>query len=219
MNFLGEKLNFKIFLDFLTFFLDHQIKGIDFTLGDGNTEVYFACSLVFKGETLILGGKRNYNQVSFRWQWCWWLNDGETLRCWWQYHYVDDIFRCINDFFNIWNGHQHYNSVTKMHKLSPTQIGLQRLSVTIDVTEPSVFCDHFIFFFDRLAKWNLVDWNEMKKICHSTRIYMHKFIVAFIISNVASIKNPPKLHSFVVINNVSRECLFVTDSYICHQHQ
>ena len=45
----------------------------------------------------------------------------------------------------------------------------------------------------------------MKKICHSTRIYMHKFIVAFIISNVASIKNPPKLHSFVVINNVSRK--------------
>ena len=46
-------------------FLDHQIKGIDLTIGD-NTETYFACSMVFKGETFILGGKRIYNQVSFQ---------------------------------------------------------------------------------------------------------------------------------------------------------
>ena len=46
-------------------FLDHQIKGIDFNLGDG-TEAYFACSTVFQGETLVLGGKREFNQVSFQ---------------------------------------------------------------------------------------------------------------------------------------------------------
>ena len=120
MNFLGEKLNFKIFLGFLQFFWDHQIKGIDFTLGDGNTEVYFACSLVFKGETLILGGKRNYNQVSFRWQWCWWLNDGETLRCWWQLCWWLFSLLLISSINEM--GHQHSNSVTKIQKLSPTQM-------------------------------------------------------------------------------------------------
>ena len=44
-------------------FLDHQIKSNDFILGDG-TETYFACSTVFQGETLVLGGKREYNQFS-----------------------------------------------------------------------------------------------------------------------------------------------------------
>ena len=44
-------------------FLDHEIKGIDFNLGDG-TEAYFACTTVFEGETLVLGGKREYNQFS-----------------------------------------------------------------------------------------------------------------------------------------------------------
>ena len=43
--------------------LDHEIKDIDFNLGDG-TEAYFACTTVFEGETLVLGGKREYNQFS-----------------------------------------------------------------------------------------------------------------------------------------------------------
>lgn len=209
-----RNLILKFFLVF-TIFWDHQIKGIDFTLGDGNTEVYFACSLVFKGETLILGGKRNYNQVSFRWQWCWWLNDGEILRCWWQY---------VGDFFHCWSFLQYTKLVTNIPTQSPRSKNCHQHKWS-----PTSHCHHrciraFSFlwsflFFDRSVKWNLVDWNEMKKIYHSTRIYMHKSIVAFIISNVASIKNPPKLHSFVAINNVSRECLFVTDSYICHHNQ
>ena len=67
LNFLGnnsrknEKTPSKPF--FLTQFLDHQIKGIDFNLGDG-TEAYFACKMVFQGEQLVLGGKREYNQFS-----------------------------------------------------------------------------------------------------------------------------------------------------------
>ena len=79
MNFLGKKLNFEIAVDslsplkhvfsykkyqiYLRKFLDHQIKGIDFNLDDG-TEAYFACTTVFEGETLVLGGKREYNQFS-----------------------------------------------------------------------------------------------------------------------------------------------------------
>ena len=73
MNFLGKKLSFddqnlifflgQILLKII--FLDDKIKGVDFTIDD-STETYFACSLVFKGETLILGGKRKYNQVSFQ---------------------------------------------------------------------------------------------------------------------------------------------------------
>ena len=106
---------------------------------DDATEAYFACSLVFKGETLILGGKRKYNQVSFK------------------------IFLTI-------------------------------------------------FIFNSSANLNLADWNQ-KKICHSQRIYMHKYIAAFIISNVASTKKQPKLHLFAVINNVSRKrsAIFVTN--------
>ena len=41
------------------------MKQINFTLGLG-TETYFACSLVFNGETLVLGGKNEYNQVQFQ---------------------------------------------------------------------------------------------------------------------------------------------------------
>ena len=79
MNFLGKKLNLEIAVDslsplkhdfsyekyqiYLRKFLDHQIKGIDFNLDDG-TEAYFACTTVFEGETLVLGGKREYNQFS-----------------------------------------------------------------------------------------------------------------------------------------------------------
>ena len=70
MNFLGKKLDFivaQFFLEkykiYLHKFLDHEIKGIDFNLGDG-TEAYFACTTVFEGETLVLGGKREYNQFS-----------------------------------------------------------------------------------------------------------------------------------------------------------
>ena len=39
------------------------MKGINFTLGQ-ETEAYFACSLVYNGETLLLGGKKEHNQVS-----------------------------------------------------------------------------------------------------------------------------------------------------------
>ena len=73
MNFLGKKLSFddqnlifflgQILLKII--FLDDKIKGVDFTIDD-STEAYFACSIVFKGETLVLGGKRKYNQVSFQ---------------------------------------------------------------------------------------------------------------------------------------------------------
>ena len=67
MNFLGKNFNFRkkdaVENIFFTQFLDHQIKGIDFNLGDG-TESYFACTMVFQGEQLVLGGKREYNQFS-----------------------------------------------------------------------------------------------------------------------------------------------------------
>ena len=46
------------------FFSDFEMKQINFTLGPG-TEAYFACSLVLNGETLVLGGKKQYNQVRF----------------------------------------------------------------------------------------------------------------------------------------------------------
>ena len=39
------------------------MSEINFTL-DVGTEAYFACSLIYMGETLILGGKKEYNQVS-----------------------------------------------------------------------------------------------------------------------------------------------------------
>ena len=38
------------------------MKGINFTLGMG-TETYHACSAIFKGETFIFGGMREFNQV------------------------------------------------------------------------------------------------------------------------------------------------------------
>ena len=41
---------------------DNKIEKINFKLGAG-TEVYHACSIVFKGETLVLGGKTQPNQV------------------------------------------------------------------------------------------------------------------------------------------------------------
>ena len=62
MNFLG-KIFLKKYQTYLNKVLDHEIKGIDFNLGDG-TEAYFACTTVFEGETLVLGGKREYNQFS-----------------------------------------------------------------------------------------------------------------------------------------------------------
>ena len=62
MNFLG-KIFLKKYQTYLNKVLDHEIKGINFNLGDG-TEAYFACTTVFKGEQLILGGKREYNQFS-----------------------------------------------------------------------------------------------------------------------------------------------------------
>ena len=76
MNFLGKNLKIAFhswsslkrgspYRPVWNIFLDHQIKGTDFNLGDG-TEAYFACSTVFQGETLVLGGKRELNQVSFQ---------------------------------------------------------------------------------------------------------------------------------------------------------
>ena len=46
-------------------FLDHEIKGIDFNFGPG-TEAYFGCTVVWDGQAVILGGKKEYNQVSFQ---------------------------------------------------------------------------------------------------------------------------------------------------------
>ena len=42
-------------------FLDDPIAS-NFTLGP-ETEAYHACTSIFNGETLIFGGKREYNQV------------------------------------------------------------------------------------------------------------------------------------------------------------
>ena len=39
------------------------MQRTDFTLDDA-TEAYFSCSTVYNGETLILGGKKEPNQVS-----------------------------------------------------------------------------------------------------------------------------------------------------------
>lgn len=41
------------------------MQGINFTLGT-DTEAYFGCSVIYKGETLIIGGKKEPNQVGFR---------------------------------------------------------------------------------------------------------------------------------------------------------
>ena len=38
------------------------MQGINFTLGT-DTEAYFGCSVIYKGETLIIGGKKEPNQV------------------------------------------------------------------------------------------------------------------------------------------------------------
>ena len=42
----------------------NSIQRTNFTLGE-KTEAYFGCSVVYKGETLILGGKKEPNQVCF----------------------------------------------------------------------------------------------------------------------------------------------------------
>ena len=41
---------------------DNDIKAINFNLGD-ETEAYHACTIVLKGQTLVLGGKTRPNQV------------------------------------------------------------------------------------------------------------------------------------------------------------
>ena len=38
------------------------MQEINFTLG-GQTEAYFGCSVIYNGETLIFGGKKEPNQV------------------------------------------------------------------------------------------------------------------------------------------------------------
>ena len=40
----------------------NSMQRTNFTLGV-KTEAYFGCSVVYKGETLILGGKKEPNQV------------------------------------------------------------------------------------------------------------------------------------------------------------
>ena len=42
----------------------NSMQRTNFTLGV-KTEAYFGCSVVYKGETLILGGKKEPNQVCF----------------------------------------------------------------------------------------------------------------------------------------------------------
>ena len=44
-------------------FEDAGMKQITFNLGE-STEAYFACTIVFNGRTLVLGGKKQYNQVN-----------------------------------------------------------------------------------------------------------------------------------------------------------
>ena len=39
------------------------MQRINFTLGV-DTEAYFGCSVIYQGETLILGGKKEPNQVN-----------------------------------------------------------------------------------------------------------------------------------------------------------
>ena len=41
------------------------MKSIDFTLG-ARTEAYFACTAVFGGQAIVVGGKTEYNQVSYQ---------------------------------------------------------------------------------------------------------------------------------------------------------
>ena len=50
-------------MDQIRLISDNQIKEINFNLGT-ETEAYFACSIVYKGATLVLGGQKQYNQVS-----------------------------------------------------------------------------------------------------------------------------------------------------------
>ena len=42
--------------------LENPIRRTHFTLGV-DTEAYFGCSVVYHGETLVLGGKKEPNQV------------------------------------------------------------------------------------------------------------------------------------------------------------
>ena len=42
--------------------LENPIRRTHFTLGV-DTEAYFGCSVVYHGETLVLGGKKKPNQV------------------------------------------------------------------------------------------------------------------------------------------------------------
>ena len=42
--------------------LDNSMNGINFKLGP-ETEAYFGCTTVFKGETIVFGGKKEPQQV------------------------------------------------------------------------------------------------------------------------------------------------------------
>ena len=44
--------------------LDYPMTDINFNLGP-RTEAYFGCTVVFKGETIVFGGKKEPQQVSF----------------------------------------------------------------------------------------------------------------------------------------------------------
>ena len=46
-------------------FLGEPMDGINFNLGPG-TEAYFGCTAVFKGETIVFGGKKEPQQVSLK---------------------------------------------------------------------------------------------------------------------------------------------------------
>ena len=45
-------------------YLDSTMKSVNFEFGE-KTEAYFACTTVLNGETLILGGQKQSNQVCF----------------------------------------------------------------------------------------------------------------------------------------------------------
>ena len=72
------------------------------------------------------------------WQWCWWhryVGDfmmATDFRCWWQNHYVGDLFRYVGDFLNVLN-RSPTSQTCHQHIWSPTSV------TNIDVT---LFCWH-----------------------------------------------------------------------------
>ena len=56
---------FQSYHPFEVSFFGEPMAGINFNLGPG-TEAYFGCTTVFKGETIVFGGKKEPQQVRIR---------------------------------------------------------------------------------------------------------------------------------------------------------